>query len=330
MSDPGGSVYEHKLVTTRAFSPAVASNVTAALHAVVESGTGQRALALRPTRGRQDGHRDRRLMPHLPGACLVVVVRRLHPTAAATAVAYTRGTGNEALDGYLDTYFGADYPTETWTAYTSAALQGRRIVDFPPAGDLNATPPTPTYVSPTNTVPTHTTPTSADDADHSDNAHHSDKRPPRRPLRQRPPRRRHPPRRTTPTQTVAESEHRAHEDQADKPQHSGRSDPGLRCPAAPAARLDRRSRTGPARRGARGHEGTIGRRGVPGADANDGRRRRSDALADPLRAGRQRSRVRTPRQTCPDRSKLVDGLAGHAADRHVRLRRRGDPEVAMR
>ena len=42
----------------------------------------------------------------------------------ATAVSYTRGDGNDPLDGYLDTYFGADYPTETWTAYMTAALQG--------------------------------------------------------------------------------------------------------------------------------------------------------------------------------------------------------------
>ena len=29
----------------------------------------------------------------------------------ATAVMYVRGKGNEALNGYLPTYFGADYPT---------------------------------------------------------------------------------------------------------------------------------------------------------------------------------------------------------------------------
>ena len=28
---------------------------------------------------------------------------------------YVRGDGNDPLDGYMPTFFGADYPARTWT-----------------------------------------------------------------------------------------------------------------------------------------------------------------------------------------------------------------------
>ena len=52
----------------------------------------------------------------------------------ATAVMYVRGKGNEALNGYLPSYFGANYPTYTWRALMDAVLEGTDIEDFPPAG----------------------------------------------------------------------------------------------------------------------------------------------------------------------------------------------------
>jgi membrane peptidoglycan carboxypeptidase len=158
VSSPGGSLYEHKLSATQAFSPAVASNVTAALQGVVQSGTGQNALALnRPAAGKTGTATAASCdtcPEHVSSSWFVGYTPQL-----ATAVSYTRGDGNDPLDGYLDTYFGADYPTRTWTAYTSAALQGRKVVQFPTPGQLGGSQPTPTYVPPSATVPTHTTPT---------------------------------------------------------------------------------------------------------------------------------------------------------------------------
>jgi membrane peptidoglycan carboxypeptidase len=158
VSNPGGSIYEHKQEATRAFSPAVASNVTSALQGVVESGTGQNALALdRPAAGKTGTATAASCdtcEEHVSSSWFVGYTPQL-----ATAVTYTRGDGNDPLDGYLDTYFGADYPTKTWTEYTAAALQGRKVLQFPPPGELNGTQPSPTFVPPTHTTPTHTTPT---------------------------------------------------------------------------------------------------------------------------------------------------------------------------
>ncbi|MDP9318980.1 MAG: transglycosylase domain-containing protein, partial [Actinomycetota bacterium] len=116
VSNAGGPVYEHMTDTTRAFSPAVASNVTSALQGVVEAGTGQRALALgRPAAGKTGTATAASCdtcPEHVSSSWFVGYTPQL-----ATAVSYTRGDGNDPLDGYLDTFFGADYPTKTWTAY---------------------------------------------------------------------------------------------------------------------------------------------------------------------------------------------------------------------
>jgi membrane peptidoglycan carboxypeptidase len=52
---------------------------------------------------------------------------------------YVRGDGNDPLNGYLPSYFGADYPTRTWTAVMQQALRGLPVAPFPP----------PAWVSPT-------------------------------------------------------------------------------------------------------------------------------------------------------------------------------------
>jgi membrane peptidoglycan carboxypeptidase len=153
VSDAGGPRYEHRTVGTRAFSPAVSSNVTSALQSVVQSGTGQRATALgRPAAGKTGtatAQSCATCAEHVSSSWFVGYTPQL-----ATAVSYTRGDGNDPLDGYLDTYFGADYPTETWTAYMTAALQGTKVIGFPQPGNLSGTQPTPPYHPPTHTVPT--------------------------------------------------------------------------------------------------------------------------------------------------------------------------------
>ncbi|MEJ7628288.1 MAG: transglycosylase domain-containing protein, partial [Nocardioidaceae bacterium] len=158
VSDPGGPVYEHNTEATRAFSPAVASNVTSALQGVIQAGTGQRALALgRPAAGKTGTATAASCDTcdeHVSSSWFVGYTPQL-----ATAVSYTRGDGNDALDGYLDTYFGADYPTQTWTAYMKNALQGTKVIPFPAPGQLGGTQPTPTYIPPTYTPPTTTQPT---------------------------------------------------------------------------------------------------------------------------------------------------------------------------
>jgi membrane peptidoglycan carboxypeptidase len=149
VSNASGVQYEHLTRPTPAFRPAVSSNVTYALQQVVKAGTGFRAQALqRPAAGKTgtatNAHGD------VSSSWFVGYTPQL-----STAVMYVRGNGNQALNGYLSTYFGQDYPTLTWTAYMTRALRGRPVKDFPPPALLGGV--SPTYVPPRTTAPARTT-----------------------------------------------------------------------------------------------------------------------------------------------------------------------------
>ncbi len=145
VTDASGVQYEHLTKPSRAFSADIVSNVTYALQQVIASGTGARAQALgRPAAGKTgtatnaDGD--------VSSSWFVGYTPQL-----STAVMYVRGDGNQALNGYLDTYFGADYPTETWTTYMKAALQGEPVKSFPLRASLNGVGPT--SAPPSTTAP---------------------------------------------------------------------------------------------------------------------------------------------------------------------------------
>ena len=171
VSDPSGLRYEHRVRTSRSFSSAVVSNVTYALQQVVQVGTGQNALALgRPAAGKTgtataEFKNDERVS----SSWFVGYTPQL-----ATAVMYVRGDGNDPLDGYLEPFYGANYPTETWTAYMRAALKDEPVLPFPPPVRLPGSEPTttpvtsqpartssapPTSAPTTSTAPTTTQPT---------------------------------------------------------------------------------------------------------------------------------------------------------------------------
>ena len=59
----------------------------------------------------------------------------------ATAVMYVRGKGNEALNGFLPSYFGANFPTYTWRAIMQGILEGTDIEDFPPPANVDGEAP---------------------------------------------------------------------------------------------------------------------------------------------------------------------------------------------
>jgi membrane peptidoglycan carboxypeptidase len=158
VSDPNGLRYEHKLKADRAFSPAVASNVTYALEQVVDGGTGAAAQALqRPTAGKTGtatfGTADDQ---YVSSSWFVGYTPQL-----ATAITYTRGDGNDSLEGYLEPFYGANYPTQTWTAFMELALAGQPVRQFPDPLELHGENPTysppPTTYAPTTTTPPTTT-----------------------------------------------------------------------------------------------------------------------------------------------------------------------------
>jgi len=141
VTDQNGTVlYKYKDHTTQAVPADVDADVSYALQQVVKGGTGTAALALgRPAAGKTgtatapnangDG-------THVSSAWFVG-----YTPQAATAVMYIRGKGSDALDGWLPSYFGADYPARTWTAVMQGVMSGLPVQDFPPPAYVTGTPP---------------------------------------------------------------------------------------------------------------------------------------------------------------------------------------------
>jgi membrane peptidoglycan carboxypeptidase len=143
-------------------------DVSYALQGVVKNGTGRNALALgRPAAGKTgtatnaDGN--------VSSSWFVGYTPQL-----ATAVMYVRGDGNDNLNcknqngkncvpGYLVPYFGAEYPTKTWTDVMRRSLDGAPVEQFPPPANVKATKndhvPLPTFTPTPTPTPQPTKPT---------------------------------------------------------------------------------------------------------------------------------------------------------------------------
>jgi len=151
-STQGGRTYTHREDTTQAISEEVAADTSYALQQVTSVGTGTAANVIgRPVAGKTgtattDGG-------HVRSSWFVGYTPQL-----ATAVMYSRGNGNEPLDGYLDTFYGGEHPADTWAAVMSRALAGAEVLPFPEPAFIDQTAeghsptPTPTPTpSPTRT-----------------------------------------------------------------------------------------------------------------------------------------------------------------------------------
>ena len=111
-------------------------DVSYALQQVVKAGTGRNAQALgRPAAGKtgtatnKDGD--------VSSSWFVGYTPQV-----ATAVMYVRGKGNEALNGFLPSYFGANFPTYTWRAVMQGVLEGMSTESFPPPANVDGQAPT--------------------------------------------------------------------------------------------------------------------------------------------------------------------------------------------
>ena len=198
--DRNGEVrYSRKDDTRTAVDEDIAADTSYAMQQIVQNGTGQAALALgRPAAGKTGTATNDK--DQVSSAWFAGYTPQL-----ATAVMYVRGDGDNQLDGWLPSYFGAVYPAQTWTAIMRArhgrhggrglpgarVRRGRRPTDghepyVPPATTTTSTPQPQPQPSPTkkpSRTPTIKTeepsPTETPDADRR-----------RRPRRRRPPRRR--------------------------------------------------------------------------------------------------------------------------------------------
>jgi membrane peptidoglycan carboxypeptidase len=103
------------------FAAPVVSDVLRAMENVVVNGTGRKAAALgRPVAGKTGTHQS-----------LTAWFNGCTPQIAASVV-YFKDDGTESLDGSggLATFFGANFPTQTWETFMAGALAGKPVVDF--------------------------------------------------------------------------------------------------------------------------------------------------------------------------------------------------------
>ncbi|HJQ05805.1 MAG TPA: transglycosylase domain-containing protein [Nocardioides sp.] len=145
----GVTRYQHEVVTHRAVSADIDADVTYAMQQVVQHGTGTAALALgRPAAGKTGTATNG--LNQVSSAWFAGFTPQM-----STAVMYVRGKGNEQLDGWLPSYFGAVYPAQTWTAIMKLEMDGLPVEQFPPPAFVDGTAPTTGHAPvPTKAPPT--------------------------------------------------------------------------------------------------------------------------------------------------------------------------------
>lgn len=131
----GTRLYQHRVSTTQTIDPDVASDSIAALQLVTKSGTGTRARTFCPTAGKTGTATAGRTQAtaRASGSWFVGTTPKL-----ATAVSYSRGKGNEPLDGYLVPYYGGNYPAMTFKRFNDAVLDRADCGKFAKPAKLKA------------------------------------------------------------------------------------------------------------------------------------------------------------------------------------------------
>ena len=118
-------LYKAPRKTKRALSGDIASDVSYALQQTVLNGTARTALNL----GREAAAKTGTATnddEDVSSSWFVGFTPQV-----ATAVMYVRGKGNEALNGYLEPFYGGAYPADTWTAVMDLLMEGVEEEQFP-------------------------------------------------------------------------------------------------------------------------------------------------------------------------------------------------------
>jgi len=156
----GEVLYTAPKTSKRAISSDIASNVSYALQQTVKGGTGAYANNLgRPAAGKTGTATDQN--GDVTSSWFVGYTPQV-----STAVMYVRGDGRKSLEGYLNPFYGATYPTKTWTAIMKRDMDGLDVEDFPPPANVDGKAPdsghdpyTPPPPKPTKTKRTQAPPT---------------------------------------------------------------------------------------------------------------------------------------------------------------------------
>ncbi len=131
----GEEKWSYKQSTEDALGEDISADVSYAMQQVVQNGTGRAALALgRPAAGKTGTATNSK--DEVSSAWFVGYTPQL-----STAVMYVRGDGDDQLDGWLPSYFGADYPADTWTSVMTRDMDGLDIEEFPPPAYVDGDAP---------------------------------------------------------------------------------------------------------------------------------------------------------------------------------------------
>ncbi|MGN6302855.1 MAG: transglycosylase domain-containing protein [Angustibacter sp.] len=160
----GKTLYKAKPKATRVFSQDSMADLTYALQQVVKSGTGAYAGSRidRPLAGKTGTAQDNKAAwfagysPQL--ATAVGLYRNGKDDKGRTIPVTLNGLGGKA------SVTGGSFPVQIWTAFMKDALDGQKVLDFPPPvyggkSNVPTSTPTPTTATPTTSTPTTSTPT---------------------------------------------------------------------------------------------------------------------------------------------------------------------------
>lgn len=164
--EKGRSIYKHETKTERAFSSAIASNVTDVLRDVVENpkGTGRKAAI--PGRdvagktGTTDGNNSAWFVGYTPNLSTAIDMYRFDDDESKKGRKFESMFGT----GAQPKIHGSSFPSQIWKEYMTDALSGMDKESFPEPEDLDAKPvfgggaasPTPTPTATPSQTPSPT------------------------------------------------------------------------------------------------------------------------------------------------------------------------------
>ncbi|GGU20350.1 transglycosylase domain-containing protein [Nocardioides albus] len=145
----------------RAMSEDAADDTSYALQQVVENGTGKTAGVInQPAAGKTGTATNAE--DDVSSAWFAGYTPQL-----ATAVMYVRGKGSGKLDDWLDSYYGAGYPAETWAAIMGPLTDDLELEEFPEPAWMDGIAPQDGH-EPSLTATPEPTPTPSEDCSKKD------------------------------------------------------------------------------------------------------------------------------------------------------------------
>ncbi len=131
-----GLLYQFTPATQSAFDGDVADTVSYALNRVVTNGSGTAALALgRPAAaktGTTDDNKSAWFVGYTPQLAAAVLMAKEDSSGKPISLS---GTGG------LSTVTGGSFPAAIWTAFMKGALEGSKVLEFPPPPAAAFAPP---------------------------------------------------------------------------------------------------------------------------------------------------------------------------------------------